>query len=44
MTLESGDIVDRYEGRMPWKETCPMDQRMQFVIEHRSSTLTWVVA
>ena len=29
---------------MPWKETCPMDQRMQLVIEHRSGTLTWVVA
>ena len=25
---------------MPWKETCPMDQRMQFVIEHRSGTLS----
>jgi transposase InsO family protein len=25
---------------MPWKETCPMDQRMQFVIEYRSGTLS----
>jgi len=23
---------------MPWKETCPMDQRLQFIIEHRSGT------
>ena len=21
---------------MPWKETCPMEQRMEFVIQHRS--------
>ncbi|GAC1431857.1 MAG: integrase core domain-containing protein [Acidobacteriaceae bacterium] len=25
---------------MPWKETCPMDQRLDFVIEHRSSELS----
>jgi len=25
---------------MPWKETCPMEQRMQFVIEHRSGTIS----
>lgn len=25
---------------MPWKETCPMEQRLQFVIEHRSGTLS----
>ena len=25
---------------MPWKETCPMDQRWEFVVEHRSSALS----
>src|SRR5438105_3517010 len=25
---------------MPWKETCPMDQRMEFVIQHRSGTIS----
>ena len=25
---------------MPWKETCPMEQRMEFVIQHRSGTLS----
>src|SRR5207237_5720346 len=24
---------------MPWKETCPMEQRMEFVIQYRSGTL-----
>jgi putative transposase len=25
---------------MPWKATCPMQQRLQFVIEHRSGTIS----
>jgi transposase len=25
---------------MPWKETCPMDQRMEFVIQHRSGAIS----
>ena len=24
---------------MPWKEICPMEQRMEFVIQYRSGTL-----
>ena len=25
---------------MPWKETCPMDQRLDFVIRHRSDPIS----
>src|SRR5260370_7279683 len=38
-------MVDRFSARqrralpMPWKETCRMDERLRFIVEHRKGEL-----